>query len=243
MGKQAAKKKVKKDASKKTSAKKTSTVNKTKKDAAKKPTPRKANTKKKAVEVKTKTKKEILQDKCNEYLKKIKNYYNNNKKLCNRIILVSIIMIVLIIIYSGSTRNYTSDINKNYDTNQMINGLKIKYENGQEIELTKFKHKFTAEKTITIKNTTDNYVKYNLEWKDVTNTLKEQSALIYELKGKGNNVGNVSQSQAPVTSSKLLSNLIVSPRKKHTYKLIFTYKPGSINEDAIFKGYLNIYIE
>lgn len=231
------------DIKKSASTKKKTVVSKgkNKKATTKKATSTKKSNSKANVET-SKIKKHVpgIKEEFNDYAKGFKSFYNNNKALC--IVLASFLVVLLVILfYNDHTRNYTSSINKGHDYDIVINELRIKYDNGKDIDFSNFNHNFTAKKKIVIENLSDQYVTYSMEWKNVSNTLITQSNFTYIIEGTGNNSGNIGVSQVPVTSSRLFHNLIISPNKKHQYIITFMYKKTLLSDDGRFKGYINIY--
>lgn len=181
-----------------------------------------------------------IKEEFNDYAEGFKAFYKNNKALCI-VIALALTILLVILFYNDHTRNYTSSINKGYDYDNIVGELRIKYENGKDISFNKFNHNFVAEKKIIIENLSEQYVTYNMEWKDVKNTLVTQSNFTYVIESTGNNAGNLGISQVPVTSSRLFNKLLISPNKKHVYTITFTYKKTFISDDGMFKGYINIY--
>lgn len=167
----------------------------------------------------------------NEILLKYKKY----------IVIGFAIFIILICIFMLNGKNINKTINSNKDISKEIKVLNVTYKNGKDIVIDNFRHSFQAEKEIVIENKSKNYIFYDLEWKDVSNTLKNQSNFTYEIESLGHNAGSVGKSQVPVADSKILSSLMISPGKEHTYTIIFNYKSGVFGENAKFKGFINVY--
>ncbi len=181
-----------------------------------------------------------IKDKCIYYYDKLRKFYFEHKKTSIAIITVFVLVIILLFINS-MTRNYTSSINSGHDNYAKTSDFMITYKNGKELKFDDFNHSFVAEKEIIIENNTSSYENYVIEWKIIKNTLSHQSNFTYTLQGKGNNSANIGASQVPVASFKFLSNYVISPGKKHVYKLTFNYKRHIPTEKGKFEGYLDIH--
>ena len=175
-------------------------------------------------------------------MNKIKEIFTNYKK--NIFIDFSIVIIIIfLILFFWNRENINKKINNKKDDIEIIDVLKVTYKSGKNIVIDNFSHDFTATKEIVVENTSKEYITYSIDWKNVNNTLNKQSSFIYEIKGTGNNVGNLKASQVPVESSNLFSSLMISPNKRHVYKITFNYDKGILSDKGYFKGYLDFYIK
>lgn len=156
----------------------------------------------------------------------------NNKKLVFAIIAVLlVIVVVLVVVLKGGS-------NKN-----VINDLKVKYSNGEEIKFKNFKKSFTEKRTITVENTSDENRTYSLEWADVSNTLKKQNVFTYTIKGEGDRAAELGKSQVPVAGAVVFTQVLVEAHKTQTYTIEFKYDNSKGESDAKFNGKLKVYSE
>lgn len=168
----------------------------------------------------------------------MKEFLNKYKKY---ILIVALVLVIIVLILVFGRENINKTINSNKDVSQNVKVLKVTYKNGKEIDIDNFGHSFNAEKEIIVENATNKYITYDMEWLDVENTLNNQSNFTYMIEGTGNNAGMIGKSQVPVSNSKILSSVMISPNKKHIYKVIFNYESKFLGENALFKGYINIH--
>lgn len=150
----------------------------------------------------------------------------DKKKL---IVLICILVLIIGVITFLVLNNNVKDEN--------TSGLEIKYLDGERIKFKDFSKDFTIEKKITVLNKTKENKTYSLEWKDVSNGLKNQSNFTYEIKGEGDRAGELFTSQVPVSASVVFPQVVIEAGKSQTYTISFTYK-GS--EKAKFTGILKI---
>ena len=106
-------------------------------------------------------------------LNDILEMFKNNKIMLIGSLVILVLLIVGIISLIGAG---TSGENKN---------LKVKYEKGNEINVKEVKSGYVDTKEFSVTNKSDKEQVYNLVWKDVKNTFKTQSDLLYTIKGSG----------------------------------------------------------
>lgn len=163
-------------------------------------------------------------------LEKMKNLLEKAKKhkkkflgLLIFIVLALIVALVLSLIFN--------------DKKVEINGLNVTYIEGDVIKVKKVTDEYSYIKEVTIENTNKESVTYSLHWKDVKNTFKTQSNLLYEIVPTAGTEAALGTSQIPVASSKVFSSVVIMPGDIHKYEIRITYKGNSSEEkDNYFEG-------
>ena len=127
----------------------------------------------------------------------------------NRILIAIIIIIILVFIVKCC-----SSISNSRDD------LEIRYEKSNAIEISKVKKGTVYKSNITVTNNSDKDIYYSINWKDVKNTFKDQTKLLYDLNTMDPDAGFLSKSQVPVAASPIFQKLII--KKGLTHKYIFS---------------------
>ena len=114
--------------------------------------------------------------------------------------------------------------------------LKTTYSKGRTITYDKFSKKFKETRTITLENTSDEPIIYDLRWFKVENTLTKQDKFVYEISCKGDGCQSISPSTLPASDFPLFANIKLDGNKKHVYTISINFK-GS-EKKAKFTGEL-----
>lgn len=146
-----------------------------------------------------------------------------NKKIVIIVAAVVIVIIIIFILLSGYKDN-------------SVDSLKTTYSDGKTITYSKFTKKFKETRTITIENTSNKQMTYDLRWFKVENTLAKQDDLIYEISCKGDNCQSMASSVLPTSDFPLFVNVKIDSNKKQVYTISLRYK-GS-EKKAKFTGEL-----
>ena len=162
-----------------------------------------------------------------EKVKKIFEKLKQKKKLILKIvgllILLSIIGLILTLVFN--------------DKKVEVNGLNVTYIDGDIIKIKKVTDEYSYIKEITIENTNKENTTYSLNWKDVKNTFKKQSNLLYEIVPIEGTEAALGTSQIPVAASKVFSSVLIKPNETHKYEIRITYKGKSKEEkESTFTG-------
>lgn len=123
--------------------------------------------------------------------------------------------------------------------NVTMNGLDIKYSNGQIIKYNDFKKSFTDTRTITVKNNSDESKTFSLEWIEVENALEKQNKFTYEIKCTGDRCAELGKSQVPIASSNVYPQVLIEANKTQVYTIKFNFEGKE--DKANFKGTLRVY--
>ena len=116
------------------------------------------------------------------------------------------------------------------------NSLKTTYSGGTAITYEQFTKKFSKTRKITIENTSNNLVIYDLRWFKVENTLANQNNFMYEITCEGEGCQSISSSSLPASDFPLFANIKLEGKKKHVYTISLKFK-GS-EKKAKFTGEL-----
>lgn len=151
-------------------------------------------------------------------LNDILEMFKNNKIMLIGSLVILVLLIVGIISLIGAG---TSGENKN---------LKVKYEKGNEINVKEVKSGYVDTKEFSVTNKSDKEQVYNLVWKDVKNTFKTQSDLLYTIKGSGDGAFELGTSQIPVADAPVFQEVKIAAGVTHTYKFRITYDKSSASK-------------
>lgn len=154
-----------------------------------------------------------------------------NKKYLLYAVIGLVLLLCIIFLIKGNVN----------DKNDQMNGLKIHYDSGKVIKFNNFKKGFTKKNIITVENTTNENKTYSLEWVKVNNKLKKQNVFLYEIECTGERCATLGKSQVPVAGAKVYTQVLIGPKTKQTYTVIFTYD-GS-EKDVSFDGTLQVFSE
>lgn len=157
--------------------------------------------------------------------------FKNNKIMLIGSLVVLILLVIGIISLIGAG---TSGENKD---------LKIKFEKGSEINVKEVKSGYVDTKEFTVTNKSDEEQVYNLVWKDVKNTFKTQSDLLYTIKGNGDGAFELGISQIPVADAPVFQDVKIPAGVTHTYKFRITYdksKASKGEDGSTYTGKLAI---
>ena len=153
----------------------------------------------------------------------MKEKIKNNKIVCiiGILVFVGLLVLLIFIIFNDSKTD-----------------LKVNYNDGKEISQKNFTKKFEIKKEFVVTNKTDKEKKYDIVWKNTTNTLKEQNKFLYKIDCEGPNCQTLGESQVPVTDAPVITDITIKPNQKQKYTAIFYYKGSEKNVD--FDGELII---
>lgn len=157
-----------------------------------------------------------------------------NKKITNKYLIGGIVAVLLIGVIAAIVIN-------NMNKKDSMNDLKITYSNGQNIKFSNFNKNFTEERTITVKNTSNENRTFSLEWEGVKNNINKQNQFTYEISCTGDRCATLGTSQVPVAGFKVYQQVLIEGGKTQTYTIKFNYKGSEKNAD--FQGKLKVYSE
>lgn len=121
-------------------------------------------------------------------------------------------------------------------TNDDKSHIAVTYKPNSKIEYNDFSKKFEDKRTITVKNTSKEDVKYDLRWFNVENTLTKQNKFIYSITCKGKKCDELGISQVPVADAPVFTNLTLAPGETHV--LSVSIKNIDTDKDVKFTGEL-----
>ena len=156
-------------------------------------------------------------------MKSIFEKVKENKKIAIIAAIIVMVIIVILILLGGHKDN-------------SVDSLKTTYSDGKTITYSKLTKKFKDTRKITIKNTSNKPIIYDLRWFNVQNTLTKQDDLLYEISCKGDGCQSITSSVLPTSDFPLFVNIKLDANKKHVYTISLRYK-GS-EKKAKFTGEL-----
>lgn len=122
--------------------------------------------------------------------------------------------------------------------------LNVSYNDTNNIVVKGVKDGWTTVKEIEIENITNHEITYDLVWKDLVNTYKKQSDLLYEIESTGDGTIKLETSQLPVVSSNIFTSIKIKGNEKHFYKVKVWYeKTGEKEENSEFNGSLEVKVK
>ena len=160
------------------------------------------------------------------------------KEKNKQLLVIAICVAVVILIIGGITlilglKNETKS----------DNGLKITYNDGEQIEVKSIEDGWESTKKITVSNKSGKTLKYDLVWNKATNTFKTQSDLLYSISSTGDGASELGTSQIPVAASPIFNDVSIDDGITHTYTVKIWYDKSnkdSNEKDSEFKGTLKI---
>ncbi len=143
----------------------------------------------------------------------------NNKKVVALLVaaIVVVVVIILVLCCSGNSFSNSSE------------GLKVTYSDEKVIKYNKFAKNFKKTRTITIENTSDKPVVYDLRWFNVQNTLSKQDKFTYEVTCKGDNCQTSGKSPMPASDFPIFINATLEGKKKLVYTISMKFKGSEKN--------------
>lgn len=165
------------------------------------------------------------------------------------IIIISILVVTLLgtivsIIFAGSAFNNSKKLNKNIEatTTTYYRTLSVTFNNGQKLELRNIGngYELTNPKTITITNTGDKKITFNIKFNSIDTSLLSSNNLTYTITSNGE---TSSPKELPLSEKNILTDIEIEPEETLTYiiKASFT---GQMEENNYSNYYnANIAIE
>lgn len=168
----------------------------------------------------------------------------NNK---NRPLVLIICMLLVLIAAVGSYAYYVAQITGDDFNSAVVTTKKlgIIYNDGKDISLAGVLPGQTFIKTVTVENTGNKTMSYDLALIDVTNTLGRQQDLVYSIAGSGMaTTVNVTNQQFPNANGNLISDMEIAPGETHTYTITIVYTNEAFDQgddmDSTVTATLNI---
>jgi len=159
------------------------------------------------------------------------------------IIIISILVVTLLgtivsIIFAGSAFNNSKKLNKNIEstTTTYYRTLSVTFNNGQKLELSNIGngYELTNPKTITITNTGDKKITFNIKFNSIDTSLLSSNNLTYTITSNGE---TSSPKELPLSEKNILTDIEIEPEETLTYiiKASFT---GQMEENN-YSNYYN----
>ena len=137
----------------------------------------------------------------------------DNKKVI-ALLVAAVVMTALLVWFLCSrctSSNYSQD-------------LKVTYSDGEVIKYNDFSKKFKKTRKITIENTSNKPITYDMRWFNVQNTLTKQDKFTYEINCKGDNCQTSGKSPMPASDFPIFINTIIESKKKLVYTISIEFK-------------------
>ena len=155
----------------------------------------------------------------------------NQKKKIPYLIIVLFAIVFLVIISFASYAFFTADIAGTGSNTIVTTGIMaIDYTDGPDISIYNVTPGTYIEKTFSVKNTGTVNTKYDIYLSELVNNFVDKSDLVYTL--VSNDGGqNITQTQVPSSSAKIVANKEIAVGITHTYTLRITFKETNDNQD------------
>ncbi len=165
-----------------------------------------------------------------------------------RIIFGLTMIIILVLSYVGikvAYSFYNAHIEKVNETETILKSKKLDlvFNDTKEVNVNSMTPGLTVEKTFDVESNADDPIAYNIKFKDINNTYKND--VVYELLCDGEVV--VSETPLPKTNEQeyILANITINPGEKKNYVLKMTYlnmadKLQTVNKNGLFQGTVEI---
>ena len=168
----------------------------------------------------------------------------NNK---NRPLILIICMLLVLIAAVGSYAYYMAQIDGDDFNSAVVTTKKlgIIYNDGKDISLSGVLPGQTFIKTVTVENTGNKAMTYDLALIDVTNNLTRPQDLVYSVTGSGMATAvNITNQQFPNANGNLVNDIEIAPGTTHTYTISIVYTNEAIDQgddmDSTVSATLNI---
>lgn len=162
-------------------------------------------------------------------MNEIKKYLLNKK---NYIIAIFMAILIVVGITAVSYAYFTATVTNNNPTATVIETgtMAIEFSDGPEVNLNNAYPGSYIEKTFSVKNIGNVDTLYDIYFSDLINTFVDKSDLVYTLTSNDGGA-NISETQMPDESTKVVSNEVLAVGETHNYVLRIDFKETNDVQD------------